>query len=71
LLAAQKDDIKPEDFSAFCLDGSKGLHLNASIWHQPLFPTMENQTFRDKQGAVHASIACNFVEEFGVYFKVL
>lgn len=70
LLAQEGDDIKPEDFKAFYFDGSQGVHINASVWHQPLFPVGQSQVFKDKQGAVHACIACNFVEEFGVYIKV-
>jgi ureidoglycolate lyase len=70
LLAPVGDDVKKEDFIAFYFDGSKGLHINAGVWHQPLFPTEDAQVFLDKQGAVHACVAINFVEEFGVYFKV-
>ena len=70
LLAPEGDDIKPEDFKAYYFDGSKGVHINAGVWHQPLFPVGDSQVFKDKQGAVHACVACNFVEEFGVYFKV-
>lgn len=70
LLAPAGDDIKPADFKAYYFDGSKGIHINAGIWHQPLFPVGNSQIFKDKQGAVHACVACNFVEEFGVYFKV-
>ena len=70
LLAEAGDDIKPQDFKAYYFDGNMGIHINAGIWHQPLFPVGESQVFKDKQGAVHACIACNFVEEFGMYFKV-
>lgn len=70
LLAPKGDDIKPSDFKAYYFDGSQGVHINAGIWHQPLFPVGNSQVFKDKQGAVHACIACNFVEEFGVYIKV-
>ena len=70
LLAPEGDDIKPSDFKAYHFDGSQGVHINAGIWHQPLFPVGNSQVFKDKQGAVHACIACNFVEEFGVYIKV-
>jgi ureidoglycolate lyase/seryl-tRNA synthetase len=70
LLAAPGDNIKLEDFKAFYFDGKSGVHINAEVWHQPLFPVGESQVFDDKQGAVHACVACNFVEEFGVYIKV-
>lgn len=70
LLAPPGDDIKLEDFKAYYFDGTKGVHINANVWHQPLFPTQTEQVFRDKQGAVHACVACNFVDEFGAYIKV-
>lgn len=70
LLALPKDDIKPEDFVAFYCPGNFGIHINAGVWHQPLFPISDRVTFDDKQGAVHACIRVDFVEEFGVYLKV-
>lgn len=70
LLAPPGDEIKPKDFIAYYFDGTKGIHINANVWHQPLFPTESSQVFKDKQGAVHACVACNFVEEFGVYIRV-
>lgn len=70
LLAAAGDNITPEDFRAYYFGGSQGVHINAGIWHQPLFPVGNSQTFLDKQGAVHACVACNFVDEFGEYIKV-
>ncbi|MDZ4845744.1 MAG: ureidoglycolate lyase [Chitinophagales bacterium] len=70
LLALPGDDITPESFHAFYFDGSFGIHINPGVWHQPLFPINNRVTFNDKQGKVHACIACNFVEEFGVYLQV-
>lgn len=69
-LALPGDDITPNDFVAFYFDGTFGIHLDPGVWHQPLFPINNKVTFDDKQGKVHACIACNFVEEFGVYMKV-
>lgn len=70
LLAGEGDDIEPSDFKAYYFDGSHGVHINAGVWHQPLFPVGNAQVFKDKQGAVHACVAVNFVSEFGIYFKV-
>lgn len=70
LLALPGDDITPDSFTAFYCDGSFGIHLNPGVWHQPVFPVNNRVTFDDKQGKVHACIACNFIEEFGCYLKV-
>jgi ureidoglycolate lyase len=70
LLALPGDDITPEDFVAFYFDGTFGIHINSNVWHQPLFPVEERIVFDDKQGRVHACIACDFVKEFGVYLSV-
>ncbi len=70
LLALPGDDIRPEDFKAFYFDGSRGIHINPSVWHQPVYPLEPTAVFDDRQGKVHACIACDFVQEFGVYLKV-
>jgi len=70
LLALPGDDITPQDFVAFYCDGSFGIHINPNVWHQPLFPVDERIVFDDKQGRVHACIACDLVKEFGVYLSV-
>lgn len=70
LLALPGDDVKPEDFVAFYCDGSFGINIHPSIWHQPLFPVAERAVFDDKQGKVHACIAVDFVEEFDTYLSV-
>lgn len=70
LLALPTDDVLPSHFKAFYFDGQRGLHINPGVWHQPLFPCADTLTFKDKQGKVHACIACNTVEEFGVYLKI-
>jgi ureidoglycolate lyase len=70
LLALPGDDITPQDFVAFYCDGTFGVHLDANVWHQPLFPLGERIVFDDKQGRVHACVACDFVTEFGVYLSV-
>jgi hypothetical protein len=70
LLALAGDDISPQDFVAFYCDGSFGIHIDPNVWHQPLFPLGERIVFDDKQGRVHACIACDFVKEFNVYLSV-
>ena len=70
LLAKAGDNISPEDSVAFYFDGKQGIHIDPGVWHQPMFPTSDKMSFEDKQGRVHACVACNFVEEFGVYLQV-
>lgn len=70
LLAMPGDDVTPEDFVAFYCDGTTGIHIDPSVWHQPVFPVDGRAEFDDKQGKVHACIAVNFVSEFGCYLEV-
>jgi hypothetical protein len=70
LLAPPGDDVQPEDFVAFHCDGSFGIHIDASVWHQPVFPLAERATFDNRQGRVHACIAVDFLGEFGCYLEV-
>jgi ureidoglycolate hydrolase len=64
------DNVRPEDFVAFYCPGDFGIQILPGVWHQPLFPVEDEMTFDDKQGAVHACIRVDFVEEFGTYLKV-
>lgn len=70
LLARPGDDVQPEDFVAFYFDGSMGVHIDPSVWHQPVFPLRNPARFDDKQGRVHACVAVDFVKEFGCYLEV-
>lgn len=70
LLAKPGDDVKPADFVAFAFDGTKGVHIDPNVWHQPVFPLAERATFDDRQGRVHACVACDFIGEFGTYIAV-
>ncbi len=70
LLALAADDVKPEDFVAFYCPGDFGIHLNAGVWHQPVYPLTDSAEFDDKQGAVHACISVDFVREFGCLLSV-
>ncbi|XP_053382470.1 ureidoglycolate lyase-like [Mercenaria mercenaria] len=67
LLALPGDDIKMEDFVAFYFDGSFGVQIHADIWHQPIYPIKDESVFLGKQGAVHACVAVDTVDEFGKY----
>ncbi len=69
LLALPGDDIKPEDFIAFYCDGSFGVQIKPNIWHQPPFSVNERMVFDDKQGAVHACISVDFINEFNTYIS--
>jgi ureidoglycolate lyase len=70
LLAKPGDDVTPQDFIAFHCDGAFGIHIDPSVWHQPVFPLGPSAVFDDKQGRVHACVAVNFVSEFGCYLEV-
>lgn len=70
LLALPGDDIKPSDFKAFYFDGTRGVNINPSVWHQPVYPLQPKALFDDRQGKVHACVACDFVKEFRTYLKV-
>ena len=70
LLARPGDDVKPEDFVAFYCDGSRGIHVDPNVWHQPVFPLGERAVFDDRQGKVHACVSVDFVTEFGCYVAV-
>lgn len=69
-LALPGDDLKPEQFTAFYFDGSKGLYIHPGIWHEAVFPLAESARFFDRQGKVHARISCDFEREFGCLLEV-
>ncbi len=69
-LALAGDDVKPENFLAFYCDGSFGVNVDPNVWHEAPFPLRGKSSFKDKQGAVHARVSCDFVKEFGTYLQV-
>lgn len=69
-LALPGDDVKPEDFTVFWFDGSKGLYIHPDIWHEGVFPIARRASFQDRQGKVHARISCDLAAEFGCYLRV-
>ena len=76
LLAPPGDDVTPASFTAFYVDparGALGVHVNAGVWHQPAFPAAGSAgplVMDNRQGRVHACVACDFVREFGCYLRV-
>lgn len=70
LLAAPGYNVKPEDFVAFYLDGSFWLQIKPGIWHQAVYPVGDNAVFQGKQGAVHACVVMDTVDEFGRFLRV-
>ncbi len=70
-LALPGDGVKPEDFVGFTFNGSKGLYIHPSIWHEGVFPVSGKQRFFDKQGAVHARVSVDFAREFGCLLEVV
>lgn len=69
-LALPGDDVRPDQFVAFYVDGGKGLYVHPNVWHEAVFPLAERASFHDEQGRVHARISCNFAREFGVFLNV-
>ncbi|MEM7561776.1 MAG: ureidoglycolate lyase [Pseudomonadota bacterium] len=69
-LALPGDDLTPEKVVTFWCDGSVGVYIHPSVWHEGVFPVTGAQTFLDRQGRVHARVSCNFAKEFGVYVCV-
>ena len=69
-VALPGDDLRPGDVVALHCDGSQGLYIHPGIWHDGVFPVAGAQSFRDRQGRVHARVSCNFAREFGVFLNV-
>ena len=69
-VALPGDDLKPEQVIALWCDGTRGLYIHPGIWHEGIFPIVDQQEFLDRQGRVHARVSCDLGEEFGVYLSV-
>ena len=69
-LALPGDNVKPEDFVCFSFDGTRGLYIHPSIWHEGVFSLRSTQRFFDKQGAVHARVSIDFAREFGCLLEI-
>ena len=69
-VAMPGDDLGLDDIVALWCDGSRGLYIHPGIWHEGVFPATREQSFRDRQGRVHARVSCNVAREFGVFLNV-
>jgi len=69
-VAMPGDDLALEDIVALWCDGSRGLYIHPGIWHDGVFASTLGQSFRDRQGRVHARVSCNIAREFGVFLNV-
>lgn len=69
-LALPGDDVKPEDFIAFYVEGHQGLYIHPNVWHEAVFPLADRAKFHDEQGKVHGRVSCNLAQEFGVFLSV-
>ena len=69
-LALPGDNVKPEDFVSFYVDGGRGLYIHPNVWHEAVFPIAERARFHDEQGKVHARVSCHFAQEFGTLLWV-
>jgi len=66
-LALPGDDVTPDDFVTFYVDGGRGLYLHPNVWHEAVFPLVTPARFHDEQGKVHARVSVDFAREFGVF----
>jgi hypothetical protein len=57
-------------FAAFYFDGSKGVHLYPSVWHQPPISLTAQQVFRNKQAATHACVGYDSIREEKTWIAV-
>ena len=69
-VALPGDDLVPDAVTALYCDGSRGLYIHPGIWHEGVFTCAGAQSFRDRQGRVHARVSCNVAREFGVFLNV-
>ncbi len=69
-LAPPGDDVSPEAFTAFWLDGSAGLYIHPGVWHTAFVPVGARADFLDRQGRVHARVSVDFAREFGCYLAL-
>jgi ureidoglycolate lyase len=69
-VALPGDDLAPDNVVALYCDGSRGLYIHPGIWHEGVFPCAGEQSFRDRQGRVHARVSCNLAQEFGLFLSV-
>jgi len=68
LLALPSDDVTASDFTAFYFDGSCGCQIHPGVWHQPPYFCNRGMrgSFHNAQGAVHACVGYDSLDEQGV-----
>jgi ureidoglycolate lyase len=64
------DNVTPQQFVAFCVDGSSGLYIHPNVWHGAVVPFDDHARLLDRQGRVHARVSVDFAKEFGCYIAV-
>ena len=69
-LALPGDDIVPEDFVCFHCSGKEGMYIHPNVWHEGVLTVAGQQSFFDKQGAVHARISVDFPRVFKCMLEV-
>lgn len=55
---------------AFFVEAGRGLYIPPDVWHEAVFLLGEKGDFLGKQGKVHARIACQLSDEFGVFLSL-
>lgn len=70
LLALPGDDIQASDYLGFYFDGTYGCQIKPNIWHQPVYPLVNEAYFMTKQGAVHACVCYDSVIEENITLKI-
>ncbi len=70
LLAPPGDDVTPDDFVAYHVDGGRGLYVAPGVWHDAVFPIAPYGRFHTEQGRVHARVSVHVAREFGVLLSV-
>ena len=63
VLAPPAVNVRLEDFVAWVVPAGKGLYVPPRVWHEGIVPLGERARFRDRQGAVHARVSCDFAVE--------
>jgi hypothetical protein len=66
-LALPGDDVRPENFVTFRVEGGQGVYIHPGVWHGPFIPLADTARFLDRQGRVHARVSVDFVKEFDLY----
>merc|ERR1719326_849853 len=66
------DDVKPTDYTAFYVEGGKGVYIHPGTWHNAVFihPSHSPATFFNRQGKVHARVSVNWAKEFNTLLRI-